>query len=74
MIKNGKKEKGRNQAVRFYFTRKFTIITPNINSIITAQSPSVTAYAISKEYFKTRTIPESYVVLRDIPEIEFARS
>ena len=44
---------------------------PYINSIILAQSPNVTAYAISKEFFQTRTIPESYVVLRDIQKIKF---
>ena len=44
---------------------------PTANCIITAQSPNVTAYAISEERFDTRTIPESYVLLRDIPVIPY---
>lgn len=71
MIKNGKKEKGKNPSRSVLLHQEIYNNNPNINSIITAQSPSVTAYAISKEYFETRTIPESYVVLRDIPKIEF---
>ncbi|MBK8947170.1 MAG: class II aldolase/adducin family protein [Ignavibacteriae bacterium] len=71
MIKNGMREKGKNPSRSVLLHHEIYKHNPNINSIITAQSPSVTAYAISKEYFETRTIPESYVVLRDIPKIEF---
>lgn len=39
---------------------------PDINCIITAQSPHATAYAITEAQFDTRTIPESYILLRDI--------
>lgn len=71
MINNGKKEKGKNPSRSVLLHQAIYNHNPKINSIITAQSPSVTAYAISKNYFETRTIPESYVVLRDIPKIEF---
>jgi L-fuculose-phosphate aldolase len=39
---------------------------PDISCIITAQSPHATAYAITEAQFDTRTIPESYILLRDI--------
>jgi L-fuculose-phosphate aldolase len=71
MIKDGKKEKGKNPSRSVLLHQEIYKHNPQINSIITAQSPSVTAYAISQNYFETRTIPESYVVLRDVPKIDF---
>jgi L-fuculose-phosphate aldolase len=71
MIKDGKKEKGKNPSRSVLLHQAIYNHNPQINSIITAQSPSVTAYTISKNYFETRTIPESYVVLRDVPKINF---
>ncbi len=44
---------------------------PDINSVMTAQSPNVTAYAITAVPFESRTIPESFILLRDIPIIPF---
>ncbi len=40
---------------------------PEIGAVITAQCPSATAYSITGRKLDTRTIPESYIVLRDIP-------
>ena len=71
MIKDGKKEKGKNPSRSVLLHQAIYNHNPQINSIITAQSPSVTGYAISENRFETRTIPESYVVLRDIPKIDF---
>lgn len=71
MIKDGKKEKGKNPSRSILLHQAIYKYNPQINSIITAQSPNATAFAISKNYFETRTIPESYVVLRDVPKIEF---
>jgi L-fuculose-phosphate aldolase len=39
--------------------------------VITAQSPGVAAYAVTSHRFETRTIPECYILLRDIPVIPF---
>lgn len=44
---------------------------PNIGAIITAQSPNATAYSVTGRSFDTRTIPESYIVLRDIPLLPY---
>lgn len=44
---------------------------PYINAIISTQAPSATAYSVTGQKFDTRTIPESYLVLRDIPLIEY---
>ena len=71
MVKDGKREKGKNPSRSVLLHQNIYNYNSRINSIITAQSPNVTAYAVSGSYFETRTIPESYVVLRDIPKIEF---
>jgi len=44
---------------------------PTLGCIITAQSPNATAYAITDIRFDTKTIPESYILLRDIPVIPY---
>jgi L-fuculose-phosphate aldolase len=44
---------------------------PTINAVFTAQSPYVTAYAIAERRFDTKTIPESYILLVDVPKIDY---
>ena len=44
---------------------------PHIGSIISAQSPAATAFAVVGRTLETRTIPESYVMLGDIPVVPF---
>jgi L-fuculose-phosphate aldolase len=43
----------------------------DVNCVMTAQCPNVTAYAITSTRFDSRTIPESYILLRDVPIIPF---
>lgn len=45
---------------------------PTIQSIIMAQSPHAMAYAISEQALNTATIPESYIMLRDVPRLDFS--
>lgn len=44
---------------------------PEINCVMTAQSPNATAYAITAANFDSRTIPESFILLRNVPRIPF---
>jgi L-fuculose-phosphate aldolase len=46
---------------------------PDVHCIITAQSPSAMAYAVTGRPLATKTIPESYVVLRDVPLIPYGQ-
>ena len=71
LIRDGKREAGKlpSRSVRLH--RAIYQAHPTANCIITAQSPNATAYAISETRFDTRTIPESYVLLRDIPVIPY---
>ena len=43
----------------------------NINCIISTQSPNAMAFAITHSKMDTRTIPESYVLLEDIPLLPY---
>jgi L-fuculose-phosphate aldolase len=40
---------------------------PDVQCIITAQSPNAMAYAVTGKPLDSKTIPESYVVLRNVP-------
>jgi len=44
---------------------------PWISAIISAQPPNSTAYALYNATFDTRSIPESYVLLRDIQRVPY---
>jgi L-fuculose-phosphate aldolase len=71
LIRDGKREVGKlpSRSVRLHSAIYRT--HPTITSIITAQSPNATAYAITEQPFDTRTIPESYILLRDIPVVPY---
>ena len=73
LIKDGKREQGKNPSRSVLLHDAIYRENPNVKSIITAQSPNVAAYAISDKIFETRTIPESFIVLRSIPKIPFGK-
>lgn len=45
---------------------------PQINAVITARSPHATAFTLAATPLDTRTIPESYVMLREVPLVPYA--
>ena len=47
---------------------------PDINSIIIAHAPYVMTFAVTDCEFDSRTIPESYIMLRDVKKILFGAS
>lgn len=71
LIRDSKREMGKlpSRSVRLHETIYRS--HPEINCVITAQSPHATAYAITDKRFDTRTIPESYILLRDIPIVPY---
>ncbi len=71
LIRDGKRELGKlpSRSVRLH--EAIYRSHPEINCVITAQSPHATAYAITDKRFDTRTIPESYILLRDIPIVPY---
>ena len=71
LIKDGKKESGKNPSRSTLVHQQIYQDHPDINAIIFAQSPNTTAYAVAGKQIDTRTIPESYVLLRELPIIPF---
>lgn len=71
LVSEGRREAGKlpSRAVMLHaaiYTRN-----PAVNSIMTAQPPNATAYAITDAQFDSRTIPESFILLRDIPRLPY---
>lgn len=71
LIENGARERGKlpSRSVRLH--QAIYEAHPEINCIMTAQSPHVMAYAITTGRFDSRTIPESYILLRKMPVVPF---
>ncbi|MFN2284147.1 MAG: class II aldolase/adducin family protein [Anaerolineae bacterium] len=71
LVRDGQRERRKkpSRATRLHQTIYET--HPAIGAVITAQSPGATAYSITGQSFDTRTIPESYIVLRDIPFVPY---
>lgn len=70
-IKNNTREKGKFPSKAVLLHKEIYEQNPEINCIINTQPPGVMAFGISHKSFETRTIPESYILLKDIPFIEF---
>ena len=71
LVSNGVREAGKLPSRSVKLHEAIYANNPAINSIMSAQCPNVTAYAITGTPFKSRTIPESFILLRDIPLIPF---
>jgi len=69
LIKDRKQAKGRlaNRYVALHAT--IYNMNPKIGSVITAQCPSAMTYAVTSVPFESRTIPESYIMLRDVVKV-----
>jgi len=44
---------------------------PEINSVIIAHAPNIMAFSVTDVDFDSRTIPESYILLRNIPKLPY---
>ncbi len=44
---------------------------PHINSIVIAHPPCIMSFAVSDQELDSRTIPESYILMRNIPKLDF---
>lgn len=71
LIDHGRREAGKLPSRAVALHRAIYAEHPDINCIMTTQSPYATTYAISSRRFNTRLIPESYIVLRDMPIIPY---
>lgn len=70
-IENCKRERGKLPSRSVLLHDRIYRDHPWIQSIVTAQAPNSTAFSLSATRFDTRTIPESYILLRDIPQVPY---
>ena len=69
-----KKEKGKSPSRSVVLHNEIYSNNPDINSIIMARPPEIMAYAVTDSEFTTKTVPESYAVLRDVKKYPFGSS
>ena len=71
LIRDGQRERGKTPSRAVLLHEVIYQQHPEIQCVMTAQSPYATAYAIADQVFGTRTIPESYIMLLDVPKVPF---
>jgi L-fuculose-phosphate aldolase len=73
LVQSGHAEQGKqpSRAVRLH--EVIYADHPDIHCIITAQSPNAMAYAVCGQRLDSKTIPESFVVLRNVPLIPYGQ-
>ena len=70
-IENGKKEAGKHPSRSARLHMKIYEKHPEINSVIVAHAPNIMAFAVTDAVFDSRTIPEAYIMLRDVKKAPF---
>lgn len=70
-IRGNYKEMGKNPSRSAELHREIYRQQPHVNSIIIAHPPCIMAFAVTDEPLDSRTIPESYILMRKIPKLEF---
>lgn len=73
-IADGRKEAGKIPSRSVLLHKNIYEKHPHINSVIIAHPPSIMAFAVTDENFDSRTIPESYILLRKIQKLPFGSS
>jgi L-fuculose-phosphate aldolase len=70
-VKDGKVEAGKNPSRSVALHQEIYQSNPKINSIILTQPPNLMGFCTSGVKINVRTIPESWVFLKDIPTVPF---
>lgn len=71
-IKNGMKEQGKIPSRAVLAHEWIYRENPDINAVLLAHPPHAMAFAVTESTFDPRTIPESYILLRDIEKRPFS--
>ncbi|MCK6576509.1 MAG: class II aldolase/adducin family protein [Anaerolineae bacterium] len=71
LIRDGARERGKLPSRAVTMHQAIYARHSTVNAIITAQPPNATAYAVTAARFDTRLIPESYIMLRDVPLLPY---
>jgi L-fuculose-phosphate aldolase len=73
LIRQGMRERGEAPSRAVHLHGEIYATNPAVCAIVSAQSPGVTAFSATSTRLESAVIPESYIVLRDIPLIEYGR-
>ena len=73
-INGGMCEMGKNPSRATRLHEEIYRTHPDINSIISAHPPAIMAFAVTDAEFDSRTIPESYITLRNVKRLPYAFS
>ncbi len=74
LIKNGMKEQGKTPSRSAKLHELIYKKHPEINTVLCAHPPHIMAFAVTDIPFDPKTIPESYIQLRDIQKIPYGES
>jgi L-fuculose-phosphate aldolase len=67
LVADGRAEEGKRPSRAAHLHQVIYASHADVHCIITAQSPNAMAYAVTGQPLDSKTIPESYVVLRNVP-------
>jgi len=70
-IERGCREAGKTPSRSVLLHQQIYATHPDIHAVIIAHPPNIMAFNVTYQPFDTRTIPESYVMLRKIPLLPF---
>jgi L-fuculose-phosphate aldolase len=73
-IEDGRREAGKTPSRSVLLHAELYRQHPHVSSVIIAHPPSIMAFAVTAEAFDSRLIPESYIMLRDVPRLPFGAS
>ena len=74
LVRGGRSERGKVASRATQLHEEIYRQHPDITSVLAAQPPNLMAFAVTDTPFDPRTIPESYILLRDIQKIAFAQN
>lgn len=71
LIEGGKRETGRLPSRSVCLHQQIYRDHPWVGAVVSAQPPASLSFCVTGQRFATRTIPESYIVLRDLARVPF---
>jgi len=72
LIKNNMKERGKSPSRSVRLHQMIYNLHPEIHSVMGANPPHAMVFAVTDKLFDPRTIPESYITLRQVEKIPFS--
>jgi len=74
LIQNGQKEAGKRPSRSVRLHEAIYVAHTEIESVLIAHPPNIMSFAVTDAEFDPRTIPESYILLRDVKKVPFGVS